>query len=56
MIEPSLVARAAFSELFAYGGDLTAMMNDPEMVTGGKVDKALANAQAFTEAVYERLK
>ncbi|APX26098.1 hypothetical protein Ga0080559_TMP5029 (plasmid) [Salipiger profundus] len=56
VIEPSLVARAAFSELFAYGGDLTAMMNDPEMVTGGKVDKALANAQAFTEAVYERLK
>lgn len=56
MIEPSLVARAAFSELFAYGGDLTSMMNNPEIVTGGKVDKALLNAQAFTEAVYERLK
>ena len=56
VIEPSLVARAAFSELFAYGGDLTAMMNDPEMMTGGKVDKALINAQAFAEAVYERLK
>jgi chromosome partitioning protein len=56
VIQPSLVARAAFSELFAYGGDLTAMMGDPEMVTGGKIDKALANAQAFTEAVYERLK
>lgn len=56
MIEPSLVARAAFSELFAYGGDLTAMMNNPEIVTGGKVDKALLNAQAFAEAVYERLK
>lgn len=56
VIEPSLVARAAFSELFAYGGDLTSMMNDPEIVTGGKVDKALINAQAFTEAVYERLK
>jgi len=26
------------------------------MVTGGKVDKALENAQKFTEAVYERLK
>ena len=52
----SLVARAAFSELFAYGGDLTAMMNNPEIVTGGKVDKALLNATAFTEAVYERLK
>ena len=56
VIEPSLVARAAFSEIFAYGSDLTAMMEDPEMITGGKVDKALKNAQAFTEAVYERLK
>ena len=52
----SLVSRAAFSEIFAYGGDLTRMMNDPEMVTGGKVDKALENAQKFTEAVYERIK
>jgi chromosome partitioning protein len=56
VIEPSLVARAAFAELFAYGGDLTSMMNNPKIVTGGKVDKALINAQAFTEAVYERLK
>ena len=56
VIEPSLVARAAFSEIFAYGGDLTAMMKDPDMVTGGKVDKALENAKDFTEAVYERLK
>ena len=56
VIEPSLVARAAFSELFAHGGDLTSMMNDPEILTGGKVDKALLNATAFTEAVYERLK
>ena len=56
VIEPSLVARAAFSELFAVGGDLTAMMSDPQIVTGGKVDKALENARAFTEAVYERLK
>lgn len=56
LIEPSLVARAAFSEIFAYGGDLTSMMKDPEMLTGGKVDKALENAQKFTEAVYERLK
>lgn len=56
LIEPSLVARAAFSEIFAYGGDLTAMMKDPDMVTGGKVDKALENAKDFTEAVYERLK
>lgn len=56
MIEPSLVARAAFAELFAYGGDLTSMLNNPDIVTGGKVDKALLNAQAFAEAVYERLK
>jgi chromosome partitioning protein len=56
VIRPPLVARAAFSELFAYGGDLTAMMNNPDIVTGGKVDKAQANARSFTEAVYERLK
>lgn len=56
IIEPSLVARAAFSELFAYGGDLTSMLNNPDIVTGGKIDKALLNAQAFAEAVYERLK
>lgn len=56
VIRPPLVARAAFSELFAYGGDLTAMMNNPDIVTGGRVDKALANATSFAEAVYERLK
>lgn len=56
VIEPSLVARAAFSEIFAYGGDLTAMMKDPNMVTGGKVEKALENAKEFMEAVYERIK
>lgn len=56
VIEPSLVARAAFSEIFAYGFDLTAMMQDPKMVTGGKVDMAITNAQGFAEAVYERLK
>jgi chromosome partitioning protein len=56
VIEPSLVARAAFSELFAFGHDLTAMMNAPDMLTGGRIDKAQENARAFTEAVYERLK
>ena len=56
LIEPSLVARAAFSELFAYGGDLTTMMNDPRMTTGGKIDTALQNARAFAEAVHDRLK
>lgn len=56
VIEPSLVARAAFSELFAFGHDLTAMMGSPDMLTGGRIDKAQENARAFTEAVYERLK
>jgi len=56
LIDPPIVARAAFSEIFAYGGDLTRMMQDPAMVTGGKIDRALENAQRFTEAVYERLK
>lgn len=56
VIEPSLVSRAAFSEIFAYGGDLSKMMQDRDMITGGKVDKALENARGFTEAVYERLK
>jgi chromosome partitioning protein len=56
VIEPSLVSRAAFSEIFAFGGDLTAMAQNPAMVTGGRIDKALENAKAFTEAVYERLK
>lgn len=56
VIAPALVARSAFSEIFAYGGDLTSMLANPEITTGGKVDKALANARAFTEAVYDRLK
>ena len=56
VIEPSLVSRAAFSELFAYGGDLTKMMHDSSMTTGGKVETALQNARAFAEAVYDRLK
>lgn len=56
LIEPSLVARSAFSELFAYGGDLTGMMTNPDISTGGKVDKAQENARAFAEAVYDRLK
>ncbi len=56
VIEPSLVSRAAFAEIFAYGGDLMAMMQDPDMLTGGNIGKALENAQSFAEAVYERLK
>lgn len=56
VIEPSLAVRAAFFELFAYCRDLSTMMNDPDMMTGGKVDKARNNARSFTPAVYERLK
>lgn len=56
IIEPSLVGRAAFSELFAYGYDLETMLHDPEFKTGGRIDAALRNARSFTEAVYERLK
>jgi chromosome partitioning protein len=56
LINPPLVARAAFSELFAYGGDLVSMLKNPEVLTGGKIEKAVENAQRFTEAVYERLK
>ena len=56
LIEPSLVSRSAFSEIFAYGFDLQTMMEDPSVSTGGKIDKALENARSFTEAVYERLK
>jgi chromosome partitioning protein len=48
LIEPSLVARAAFSEIFAHGGDLTDMLSN--------INKAIENARRFTEAVYERLK
>ena len=38
LILPSLGARAVFSEIFACGGDLTAMMNDPDMTTVGNVE------------------
>lgn len=55
LIEPSLVSRTAFAELFAYGGDLEAMMKDPDMKTGGRIDRAAANARQFTEAVHERI-
>lgn len=56
LIEPSLVLRAAFAELFAHGGDLEAMMDDPNIATGGRVDRAIVNAREFTEAVYERIR
>ena len=56
LIEPSLVLRAAFAELFAHGGDLEAMMENPNMVTGGRIDRAIVNAREFAEAVYERIR
>jgi len=56
LIQPSLVSRAAFSEIFSYGHDLTIMAADPEMRTGGNIAAALVNAEQFAEAVYERLK
>lgn len=56
VIDPPLVSRAAFSEIFARGGDLQAMLDDRSFTTGGNVATALRNAAQFTEAVYERLK
>lgn len=56
IIEPSLVARNAFSEIFAYGSDLRAMRDDPKFVTGGNVASAIENATKFAEAVYDQLK
>ena len=56
LIEPSLVSRAAFAELFAHGGDLEMMMKNPVVTTGGRVDRAMENARKFAESVYERIK
>lgn len=56
VIEPSLVHRAAFAELFAQGGDLTEMIENAAVTTGGNVKNAQANAREFTEAVYDRIK
>jgi len=55
VITPSLVNRAAFAELFAHGGDLTSMMKNRALTTAGNIKNAQINAQAFTEAVYDRL-
>lgn len=55
LIEPSLVQRAAFGELFAIGGTLADMEKDKSVSTAGNVSTAIANAQGFMEAVYERL-
>lgn len=49
VIDPPLMERAAFSGLFAFGGDLYSM---PEQ---GNMDGARDNARAFAMQVYKRL-
>ncbi len=51
LIEPSLVLRAAFAELFAHGANLEAMAEDPEFVIGGQAYRAIVNARETTESV-----
>lgn len=49
VIDPPLMERAAFSGIFAFGGDLHSM--PPQ----GNMDSARANARAFAMQVYNRL-
>lgn len=49
VIEPELMERAAFSSLFAYGGDLHTMPAQ------GNLDAARMNAAGFAQAVVKRL-
>lgn len=49
VIDPPLMERAAFSGIFAFGGDLHSM--PPQ----GNMDSARANARAFAMEVYKRL-
>ncbi|VWX51035.1 ParA family protein [Novosphingobium sp. 9U] len=49
IIEPELMERAAFSSLFAYGGDLHSMP------VQGNLDAAKENASGFARAVITRL-
>ncbi|MFK7877355.1 MAG: ParA family protein [Paracoccaceae bacterium] len=49
VIDPPLMERAAFSALFAYGGDLYSMPAQ------GNMDRARENAQAFAQQVFKRL-
>lgn len=55
LIEPPLVQRAAFAELFAFGHGLRELRTNPAVSTAGNIDSAIDNARAFMEAVYERL-
>lgn len=49
VIDPPLMERAAFSGLFAFGGDLHSMPAQ------GNMESAQANARAFSMQVYRRL-
>lgn len=49
LIDPPLMERAAFSALFAFGGDLYSM---PQQ---GNMEGARENARAFAQQVYRRL-
>jgi chromosome partitioning protein len=49
LIEPPLMERAAFSALFAYGGDLH------NMPPQGNMERARENAAAFAQQVFKRL-
>lgn len=49
LIDPPLMERAAFSGLFAFGGDLHSMPAQ------GNMESARANARAFAKQVYHRL-
>ncbi len=50
VIQPPLMERAGFSALFEFGGDLRSMPAQ------GRMDGAIENAEAFAQAVYQRLK
>ncbi len=50
VIEPPLMERAAFSALFALGGDLSTMPAQ------GRMESAAVNAREFAQAVYTQLK
>ncbi len=52
VLNTSLVERAAFREIFAFGGDLHSL--DPKDVNG--LPKARANARSYADNILERLK
>lgn len=56
LIELFLVVCVVFLEIFVYGCDLIVMMNDLDMVIGGKVDKVVVNVKLFMEVVYDWFK